>query len=773
MNNPAKYPPEQPQQYIDFSSIIAKYSKYWWLFLASLLLCLLVAGVYLYRTPNTYLIISNILINDEKSGAATGSSAALLKNLTGGLGGSKVDDELFVINSHEIRKDVIRELKINRTYFEKKNLLKKVNHYNTSPIEIDAPAELFDTLSTALQFKVKLLKSGKADIKVKRGLFTTLTQINDTQLPATVKTPYGIYLVKKTKHYKPGKEVAINVAVSSNDMMSEYLLTKMYVKVASKKANVIYLRVADSNKQRGKDILNTLERIYNDRNQQEKNDNALNTGKFIDERLAIIYNDLAKSESNIEEFKRRNNIVDVGQQAKAVINKQEYAAQRAITLETRYRIVAMIKDFIKNPDNKYAYIPFSADSTSASGSIAAYNGLIMKRMKLEGSALPNNQALQELDAQLQHMRTNVEHGINNTLSALQVQSSQAKSVSNSSLGQMSSMPAQERKALDLYREQGIQNALYTFLLQKREENSLTLAVTAPKGKVIDKPYSQTRPDSPKASLVIGLALLIGLIIPIVLLYLKNLLNTKFASQEELASLTTAPILGEICNNRHATSLVVLPGKNSSIVELFKLVRNNLQFMLPSPDDKVVLVTSSVSGEGKSFISINIAASFALLGKRVALVGMDIRNPQLADALRLKSMPGVTSYLAQSSTQLEQIAQQVPDIDNLDVFVGGAIPPNPSELLVSDRTEQLMAELSRAYDIIILDSAPIGVISDTFSLAKFTHATIFVTRANFTKRNTLKIFNDAVARGQLHNSAIVLNDTKLNSSQTYGYGSSED
>ncbi len=772
MNENTKYN-ENPQQYIDFSALLSKYAKYWWLFLASIVFCLLVAGLYLYRTPNTYLIISNILINDEKSGGATGSSAAILKNLTGGLGGSKVDDEVFVINSHEIRKEVISELKLNRSYFEKKNLLKKVNHYNTSPVELDAPAELFDTLSTALQFKIKLKESGKADITVKKGLFTTLTSLNNQELPTTVKTPYGIYVVKKTKHFVPGKEVAINVAVSGNDMMSEYLLTKMFVKLASKKANVIYIRVADTNKKRGKDILNTLERIYNDRNQQEKNDNALNTGKFIDERLAIIYKDLAKSESNIEDFKRKNNIVDPTQQAKAVITKQEYAAQRAITLETRYRIVAMIKDFVKNPENKYAYIPFSADSTSASGSIAAYNGLIMKRMKLEGSALPNNQALQELDAQIDHMRNNVVHGIDNTLSALQVQIAQAKSISSSSLGQMSNMPSQERQVLDLYREQGIQNALYTFLLQKREENSLTLAATAPKGRVIDKPYSQTKPDSPKSTLVIGLALLLGLLIPIVVLYLKNLLNTKFSTQEELASLTKAPILGEICNNTHSSQLVVLPGKNSSIVELFKLVRNNLQFMLPSDDDKVVLVTSTVSGEGKSFVSANIAASFALLGKRVALVGMDIRNPKLAEVLNLKEMPGVTSYLSQNRSVISDLAQTVNGIDNLDVFVGGAIPPNPSELLNSDRTEQLFKDLCEAYDIVIVDSAPIGIISDTFSLSKFSHATIFVTRANYTKRSVLHVFNEAMQRGQLPNPAVVLNDTKLNQSHSYGYGFSDD
>ncbi|MBR1543844.1 MAG: polysaccharide biosynthesis tyrosine autokinase [Muribaculaceae bacterium] len=728
-----------------------------------------VAALYLYKTPKTYLIMSNVLISDEKTSGSTGSSAAILKNLTGGLGGSKVDDEVIVINSHEIRHDVVKELKLNRTYFERKNFLKKINLYNTAPIAIDAPAEVFDTISKNLQFKLHIKNDGKVDIKVKTGFFETLADLKGLTLPATVKTEYGIFIINKTEFFKKGKDGRYIAYVSNNDASAEKLLKSMLVKLVSKKANVIYLRVSDTNKKRGKDILNTLEQIYNDRNQQEKDDNALSTAKFIDERLAIIYKDLAQSEINIEEFKRKNNIIDVEQQAKAIIAKQGTADKHAIALETRYRIVTMIQDFVKNPENKYAYIPFSADSTSASGSISAYNGLILKRMKLEGSALPNNQALQELDAQIDHMRANVQHGIANTLSALQVQIERARSVSNSSLDQMSNMPSQERISRDLYREQGIQNALYTFLLQKREENALTLAVTSPKGKVIDKPYAQTKPDAPNVSIVLGFALLMSIILPIIFLYLRNLLNTKFNSQEELGELTKSPILGEICHSKSGHELVVTPSKTSSVVELFKLVRNNIQFMLTNDNDKVILVTSSVSGEGKSFVSTNLAASYALLGKKVALVGMDIRSPKLADILRLKEIPGVTSYLSQKSVTVADIAQPCDQVSGLDVFVGGVIPPNPSELLISDRTQEFISQLRELYDIIVLDTAPIAMVSDTFAISKLADITIFVARANHTGKNFIKFFNDAVERGQLGKTAVILNDTNPRLSQGYGYG----
>ena len=752
---------------IDFGAIVTKYAKYWWLFLLSLILCMGGAALYLYKTAPIYHVLSYILVDDDSQ--SSGAGAAVLKSLTGGLAKSKVDDEVIAFNAHEIRYQMVRELKLNRSYFERKNIFKMVNHYRTSPVEIDAPDELFDTLSIGMRFLVDVKKDGKVNVKVKNGRFTTLAKEKGLTLPANVKTPYGTFTLNKTKNFKSGKSYDLTILVAGNDAMAEAIQEKLYIKQATKKANVIYVRVADSNTTRGKDIINTMQRIYNDRGQQDKDILAINTGKFIDERLEIIYKELATSESNIEAYKRAHNIIDVGQQAKAVISKQEAAAAKALDLETRYRIVSMIQDFIANPENKYSYIPFSSDSTAASGSIAAYNGLILKRMKLENSALPNNQALMELNTQIDNMRANVAHGINNTLNALRMEIDQAKRVSNSSLGEMGNMPTQERHVLDLYRDQQIQNALYTFLLQKREENALTLAATTPKGKVIDHAFALTRPDSPKKSMVLAVALLMTLLLPIIVLYLKNLFTTKFSNQSELESLVNVPVLGEICHNRHSTDLVVRPGKSSSIVELFRLVRNNLQFMLASPDDKVVLVTSSVSGEGKSFVSANVASSFALLGKKVALVGLDIRRPKFAEMLSLNDVPGVTSYLSQPSITLSDIKQSARDIDNLDVFVGGAIPPNPSELLLSDRTRQFIEELKQNYDIVVLDSAPVAVVSDTLSLSHYAAVTLFVTRANFTRRNVIRYFNSLVERGQLTNVAMVINDTKSKTSQGYGYG----
>lgn len=766
-SNDNNFTPKEP--IIDFGALFNKYKRYWWMFAASLVACFALAVVYLKVKLPTYLVTSTILVAQDDNGSSAG--ATLLKSLSlGDIGGSKVDDEVVVMSSNELCSKMINKLKINRSYIEKTGFMKKVDHYGDSPIEIDAPNELFDTLSVSLKFKIEIGSDGKADVKVEKGFFNTLASIDGAEFPVRVKTPYGMFQISKTSHFKPGKATTINASVVGNVRKSEMLQKDMTIKILTKKSNAIYMDITETNTQRAKDILNTIMALYNERGQEEKNEMAVNTGKFIDERLGLIYTELTKSEADIEAYKKANKIYDVETQTKTLFGKQTLAEQQALDLETRYRIAEMVRDFISDPKNRNSYIPFSVDSTQAVAPIAAYNRLILERARLENSAKPGNMALREIDDQISAMRINVQRGIDNTLRAINIQHKQASSVDNSSSGQISQMPTQEREARNLYRQQGIQNTLYTFLLQKREENALLLAATTPKGKIVDHAFAQSEPVAPKPMMVAFVALVMGLLIPLAVLYIKNVFTTKFSTTDELQDIVQVPVIGEICHNRHHSPLVVKPGKTSSIVELFRLLRNNIQFMLPSAEHKVLLVTSSVSGEGKSFVSTNLAASFALLGgKKVALVGMDIRSPKLADMLGLSTSPGVTSYLAKSEINFTDVPQQIDVISGLDVLVGGPIPPNPSELLLSSRVNDLFNELRARYDVIVVDSAPIAMVSDTFSLVRHADAVVYVTRANYTKRSLIKYFNTVVRRGQLKNVAMVVNDSNPRLSQGYGYG----
>jgi len=752
----------------DMSALMRKYKRYWWLFLASLIVCLGMSVLYLKVKKPVYLIVSRVLVNQDDNATSVGSNILKTLDITGS--GSKVDDELVVMGSQEICTKMISKLGINRTYVEKLGFLKSKDHYKTSPIAIDVPNEVLDTLLTSLKFNIEIGKDGLADIKVKKGLFKTLADVKKAKLPASISTPYGIFVVSTTEHYKPGKELKMKAVVAGDVPKAEDLMQHMTVGLISKKSNGIYLDVGETNIERGKDILNTVIELYNERGQIEKDEQAVNTGKFIDERLTLIYKDLTASEADIEDYKRAHNVVDQTLKAKNMGTKQLEAEEDLVKLEAQTRVMQMIRDFVSTPANKNSLIPFGAEEEGLNGSVKMYNNLVLERMKLANSATDDNEVMQNIDRQLEDARQSVIKGVNNNLSALKIQLASARAVSGATEREMRSMPTQEREIRNLYRQQKIQDKLYKFLLEKREENALLLAATTPKGKIVDHAYAQTEPVKPKIPLVLFLGLFAGLLIPVLLLWAKNKFTTKFATQEELQDLVKAPVIGEISHNRHRKALVVEDGKTSSIVELFRLLRNNLQFMLPSADDKVLLVTSSVSGEGKSFVATNLAASFGLLGKKVALVGLDIRSPKLAEMLNLNDAPGVTAYLSNTAMTLDDICQQA---DNMDVFVGGTIPPNPSELLLSDRAKQLFDDLRARYDVILVDSAPIALVSDTFSLSKFADASVYVTRANYTKRNFMRYLNTCIERKQLENVAVVINDTNPRVSAGYGYGYGKD
>ncbi len=757
---------QQEEQIVDFSAFIRKYRRYWWLFLLSLLACMALAFAYLKYAKRIYNVKAVVLVAQEDNGA--GAGANLLKSMKLMGQGSKVDDEMLVFSSQELCTQVVKQLGINHNYLEDKGWYKpEKDHYNTSPIEVIAPEEMFDTLSS-VKFKIDLDKTGKADIKATSGK-EKLANVKGVTLPTTLKTTYGTFAIKTTDRYKQGKPCHITARLTGNQMLGERLNKRIKVKLASKKSNGINLNIAESNKSRGKDILNKLIELYNERGQHEKDEQAINTAKFIDERLALIYKGLTSSEADIESYKRAHKIVDPELQVKSAVAKQEITDRAIVKLETNKQLLGMVKDFVSNPANKHSYIPFEVDSSAASGSIRAYNNLLTKRQELAQSAKGDNLALKQIDEQIETMHHNVLQGLNSSIKGVDLQLNKVRGQANATAGDLGQVPTQEREARELMRQQGIQNTLYTFLLEKREENALVLAATTPKGKIVDHAYSESTPISPNKMITLAMALLAGLMLPMLLVYMKDLFTTKFSNQEELEEISQVPFIGHIHHNRHNTPLVVKDGKTSSIVELFRYVRNNLQFLLNKEDDKVILVTSSVSGEGKSFISTNIASSFALLGKRVALVGMDIRSPKLASMLDLNEMPGVTSYLSRGDVSLDQIAQPCKEVKGLDVFVGGAIPPNPSELLLSDRVKDFFNDLREHYDVIIVDSAPVAQVSDSFALDKYSNATVYVTRANYTRRNLIKFMNRIAANKQLKNMCVVLNDTKPSNDNTYGYG----
>ena len=698
-----------------------------------------------------------MLVDDQSlsfAGIGNSKGNSMLKSMIGG-GDVNVFNEIEILASENLAAKTVDALDINCRYYEKTGFLKKQDHYGTSPIIVEAPKELFDTLSVTLPFKIKVYADGKTDITVKKGMFSNYAELKGVELPATVKTPFGLFVVKPTQYFTPKHEYSITASVAGNIPAALELQKDMTVDLKAKKTDIVYMDVMDNDVKRGRDILNTLVRLYNERGMKESDTQGMTTARFIDERLSLIYKNLMGSEAEIEAYKKAHNLIDPVAQAKTTIIKGETSESAIIALETQYRIASMIKGFITDPANKHSLIPFESDSLSAK-MVRSYNALITQRQHLETSAKADNPALVQLDQQLNAMRENMLGSVNNALGAMRIKIDKAKDVQGESKGDMSQFASTERETRTLYRNQAIQNELYIFLLQKREENALKMAAAQPKGKLVDEAYAASEPVKPKKPLLAFVALIMTFALPFCILYVKKLLKNKIGSQDELEAITPAHLLGQIYHARE-DELQVIADTNTKNAELFRYLRGNVQFVLPESTDKVVLVTSAVAAEGKSYIAANVASSLALMGKKVALVELNLRKPSLGEMFGIIASKGMSDYLSNGEVSLHDIVSTT--ADGLDVYVAGTVPPNPSELLQGSRAAQLMEQLREQYDYVVVDSASLATASDTFSLTNQADATVVVLRANSTKQAYVKWINRLMAEGKLSNVGFVLNGVK--------------
>ena len=757
MKSKAKQYTTAPKESLGTSNFLRTAIRHWWLFALSFIFCFGILFLYLRKTLPSYIVSSTVLVDDQSlsfAGIGNSKGNSMLKNMIGG-GDVNVFNEIEILASENLAAKTVDALDINCRYYEKTGFLKKQDHYGTSPIIVEAPKELFDTLSVTLPFKIKVYADGKTDITVKKGMFSNYAELKGVELPATVKTPFGLFVVKPTQYFTPKHEYSITASVAGNIPAALELQKDMTVDLKAKKTDIVYMDVMDNDVKRGRDILNTLVRLYNERGMKESDTQGMTTARFIDERLSLIYKNLMGSEAEIEAYKKAHNLIDPVAQAKTTIIKGETSESAIIALETQYRIASMIKGFITDPANKHSLIPFESDSLSAK-MVRSYNALITQRQHLETSAKADNPALVQLDQQLNAMRENMLGSVNNALGARRIKIDRAKDLQGESKGDMSQFASTERETRNLYRNQAIQNELYIFLLQKREENALKMAAAQPKGKLVDEAYAASEPVKPKKPLLAFVALIMTFALPFCILYVKKLLKNKIGSQDELEAITPAHLLGQIYHARE-DELQVIADTNTKNAELFRYLRGNVQFVLPESTDKVVLVTSAVAAEGKSYIAANVASSLALMGKKVALVELNLRKPSLGEMFGIIASKGMSDYLSNGEVSLHDIVNTT--ADGLDVYVAGSVPPNPSELLQGSRAAQLMEQLREQYDYVVVDSASLATTSDTFSLTNQADATVVVLRANSTKQAYVKWINRLMAEGKLSNVGFVLNGVK--------------
>lgn len=761
----------QNQELIDIRELALKYLRNWKWFALSVVASLVIAVAFLKIVAPTFAVKANVLIKEDDGKKGMGGS--MMKNFSFGFPGTMdVEDELHVISSHSILKQSALQLGLTTQYEETRYGVKKYIRYGDEAIRVAGMGIQLDTLATILVMKVKLTAEGGAKVTIKEGR-KSIGSFNFEKLPAEMATQYGSFILSETNYRKAGESQHYKVFVSGGDLLAEELDRSINFALASKKANVIRLATETKHPVLGKLLLNSVMDFYNEDATREKNYESQNTSRFIDERLAIITNELSEVEADVEAYKLTNKLFDVEVEARLMLEQNGEFQARILEVETQSNIVELLQSYVQAPENHYALVPNSLGVTDkgAVEAIQAYNAILLERLKLLQNTQPNNPVVLTLNEQIQAMRKNVLLSIDAVRQGLKVTRADLRKQEDKFNARFAQAPTIEKEFLDIKRKQVIKEQLYLFLMEKREENALTLAVTAPKGKIIDRAFVVSDPVAPKMKMVLMMALALGGVLPICVIYLLDLLRVHFVSKEELEKLTSIPVLGEICHNKAGERVVVKEGLTTSIVELFRLIRTNIQFVLNRKEEKVILVTSTVSGEGKSFVAINFALSLSLMkNKKVVLVGLDIRKPRLVEYMDMTGNPvGITNFLASDEYKPQDIAVHSSLCGNMDVIVSGPVPPNPSELLLSERLEQMFDYLRQQYDYIVVDTAPIGMVSDTFSLARISDATLYVCRANYSKKESLRFAESVVAQGKLKKVSFVINDTETQTGYGYGYG----
>ena len=699
---------------VDYKELLFRYIIHWPWFVASLLVCLIGAWGYLYFQTPVYQISASIMIKDDKKG---GGGSADLESL--GLGGmmtstQSIDNEIEVLRSKTILKEVVNNLELYIQYYDEDEFPKK-ELYKTSPVIVNLTTQEADQLPGTALIDMKLAPEGSLDIQLKIGV-NEYTKHFD-KLPAVLPTDAGTFGFTLKDSLLNGKVVGQNEIRNISAMVNRpFGVAKGYqnmlnIAPTSKTTSVAVVSLMNTNIQRGQDFINKLMEMYNRNTNNDKNEVAQKTREFINERIQIIDEELGNTEDKLEAFKRNAGLTDISSDAQlAVSGNAEYEKKR-VENGTQINLVRDLNKYINNPSNEYEVLPsnIGLSDNGLTTQIDRYNELIIERKRLLRTSTESNPMIVNLDASIRVMKANVKAAIDGTLQGLLIVKADLDREASRFSRRISDAPGQERQYVSIARQQEIKAGLYLMLLQKREENAITLAATANNAKIIDEPVAEGGPVSPKPKTIYMIALVLGVGLPVGVIFLIGLTKFKIEGRGDVEKLTRLPIVGDVPLTAEKTgSIAVFENQNNLMSETFRNVRTNLQFMLKS-DQKVILVTSTVSGEGKSFISANLAISLSLLGKKIVIVGLDIRKPGLNKVFNIsRKEQGITQYLSNPEKNLMDFVQLSDVNKNLYILPGGTVPPNPTELLARDGLDKAIEILKKNFDYVILDTAPVSL-----------------------------------------------------------------
>ncbi len=756
---------ENNQNEIDVRKVVRVVLEHWWWFAIGVAFFLLLGVAYYVRKSPSWTTDASIMLRQGDMMSEKMDPMAML-----GLGGNaQTEDELVVFSSRGLIAQSIDALNLWEYSFVKDGVRWK-GEFRNPALTIDYIRLTEDASLSPFTVTVKATKSGYK-VKTKLGYFTRSTSRVET-LDEPIETAVGTIRIHANRPLS--QDTTYKVVHKRHELVvSDY---RQLLKVAQhkKESNIIDLAMKSPMPDRDKAFLYQVIEQYNMNALVDKNMIASNTAAFIDERLRIITEELGDAEKAVSEYKEKNNIAHLETQAQLYLHASRAEQSAIAEIETQLSLVDYVDEFLRDDTKRNNLIPANIGITDASlgSSLSQYNALLLQRMRIQRTATDSNPVVEQLDQQLSSMRQNIIATIRSVRESLQIRLNGLQAQESKINRQIKNAPEQEREYVRVVRDLKIKEKLYLFLYEKREENSLMLAATTIPAKILDMPQRDVRSRSPQLRNLLIICLFFGLMIPAGLLYLYKLFNDKIDDVKEYEQRFKAPVLGQIVENSRHAHIAIREGESTVSAELFRLIRTNLRFMLPAETKApVILVTSSINGEGKSYVSSNTALSLALLGKKVALVGLDIRKPMLATYFNLNTKGHLTDYLAEPDVTIDDIIVPSGEHKNLDLIPCGAIPPNPSELLQTERLDALFAELRKRYDYIIVDTAPVALVSDTFLLDRIADMTIFVCRYKYTSMEMIDYINQVVEQKRMHNVAGVLNGVK-GLRAGYGYGAQQ-
>lgn len=774
--------------FFDFAALYRTIILNWYWFVLSLIIFGGIGAIYLRYTTPLYQSTAKLLIKDDDNGSSRrGSSLQNITNLGTISNSAGIDNEMEILSSHSIAEDAIRDLKLYVNYTTE-GKVKDIITYRDQPLVVDIDAAHLDRLNRPINlnitkngssFVVNGTYSVPTDEENSEGPFSINKKF--TSLPATIPTRAGIITINSNNGRTLHEGQVLKVSILSPKMASDKYVGELKIGQSGKGTSILQLQLTDEVPQRSLDYLKQLAIVYNRQANEDKNAVAHQTEKFINSRLEKINAELGKTEGELQNYKQKNGMVELKMNASNSVSNQNTSEQKLAEMETQIELFNTIAREVESSSrNLTQVIPSNVglDDESSTSLINKYNELVLERNRLLRSASESSPVVEPLTDQIRDLNVNIRRAIAAARKNLQIQRDAVLAQVTKYTDQVEETPQQERMLTQIGRQQEVKSGLYLMLLQKREENSISLAATADKGRLIDDPQLNGK-VSPNSTYIMLIALVIGLAIPVLIILIIQFFRYKIEGHDDVVRLTKLPIIADIAiasnSAKGKADIVVHENQNNQMEEIFRSLRTNLQFMLHE-GEKVVLFTSSTSGEGKTFTAANLSVSFGLLGKKVILVGLDIRRPRLAEQFGINDHKhGITNILVKDNPNREDVEAQILPSGvnkNLDLLMAGPVPPNPAELIARNSLDTIIEILKEKYDYIMIDTAPVGLVTDTLQIARVTNVSVYMCRADYTPKASFAMINSLAKEEKLPNMAMVLNGVDMSKrkySYYYGYG----